>query len=764
MLMLTQEVIVMKKSVWTLSLFGLLLAGLTFSACTTSQSSKKHTSSSRLEQSNTSSNPSGSKSVQSVELNFSTYGLEVGDQITLRATVYPTTALDRSVSWSSSDESVASVENGTIKAVGAGQATITVTTTDGGHTASCLVTVSEEENPGDDYIPDDTDETILSITPETLDQASTSDEEAGEYEFDVAGTSLTQIYVNVPDKTIVLNLNGATITNSEQSPIYVADCDKIEISAKKNKTNIINDNRPVYTAEDENQGKGAIYVANGDLKLKGAGTLTVNANYYNGIHGKDDVEIQKMTLNVTAPHIAVRGNDSLTVNSGVLNLSCGGDGLHTENSDLSDKGKQRGNITINGGTININSWTDALQASYNVEINETDPDNYPTVLDIKTNTKSSYSGEIVEPEDDTLYLKMSSSIYASGSYTYAAYIDGEFYKANFKKEVTQEGGGGGWFAPGGGGPGGGSSTYYVYEIERPVSATSFVLYRFSGSNVTSFSTSDYNAKSDSTTFNTNYDMVTVSSVSGTKISLGGWSTYDTNGVSSKGIKAENEIIVNAGSITIDAKDDAIHANNDGALENGALPLGNITFNGGSTNVKSGDDGIHADGVLTVNDGTVDVLSSYEGLEGNVININGGTSTVVASDDGVNANSGESTPLINVTGGRLDVTVSPSGNTDGIDANGNITISGGIVITRGPNSSNMSPLDFDGTCNISGGITFVIGYFNSSIKSSLTKSSLSSGLTSGSHTLSVGGSSYTYSNSYSYSGKATVLASSSATIS
>lgn len=754
----------MKKSVRMLSLFGLLLAGLTFSACTTLQSSKKHTSSSRLEQSNTSSNPSGSKSVQSVELNFSTYGLEVGDQITLRATVYPTTALDRSVSWSSSDESVASVENGTIKAVGAGQATITVTTTDGGHTASCLVTVSEEEDPGDDYIPDDTDETILSITPETLDQASTSDEEAGEYEFDVAGTSLTQIYVNVPDKTIVLNLNGATITNSEQSPIYVADCDKIEISAKKNKTNIINDNRPVYTAEDENQGKGAIYVANGDLKLKGAGTLTVNANYYNGIHGKDDVEIQKMTLNVTAPHIAVRGNDSLTINSGVVNLSCGGDGLHTENSDLSDKGKQRGSITINGGTININSWTDALQASYNVEINETDPDNYPTVLDIKTNTKSSYSGEIVEPEDDTLYLKMSSSIYASGSYTYAAYIDGEFYKANFKKEVTQEGGGGGWFAPGGGGPGGGSSTYYVYEIERPVSAKSFVLYRFSGSNVTSFSTSDYNAKSDSTTFNTNYDMVTVSSVSGTKISLGEWSTYDTNGVSSKGIKAENEIIVNAGSITIDAKDDAIHANNDGALENVALPLGNITFNGGSTNVKSGDDGVHADGVLTVNDGTVDVLSSYEGLEGNVLNINGGTSTVIASDDGVNANSGEATPLINVTGGRLDVTVSPSGNTDGIDANGNITISGGIVITRGPNSSNMSPLDFDGTCNISGGITLVIGYFNSSIKSSLTKSSLNSGLTSGSHTLSVGGSSYTYSNSYSYSGKATVLASSSATIS
>ena len=70
--------------------------------------------------------------------------LTVGEWVTLTATVLPDNATYKSVNWSSSDEAVAAVSNeGVVYAVGAGEATITVTTDDGAFTATCTVTVAE---------------------------------------------------------------------------------------------------------------------------------------------------------------------------------------------------------------------------------------------------------------------------------------------------------------------------------------------------------------------------------------------------------------------------------------------------------------------------------------------------------------------------------------------------------------------------------------------------------------------------------------------
>lgn len=67
-----------------------------------------------------------------------------GDTVTLTATVIPSTATNKAVTWSSSAEGVATVENGVVTGVSAGSATITVTTVDGGKTDTCAVTVTEE--------------------------------------------------------------------------------------------------------------------------------------------------------------------------------------------------------------------------------------------------------------------------------------------------------------------------------------------------------------------------------------------------------------------------------------------------------------------------------------------------------------------------------------------------------------------------------------------------------------------------------------------
>ena len=681
--------------------------------------------------------------LEGISLNYEELSLYVGKSVTLRVIFNPTNYPYQDINWSSSDTSKATVTSGTVKAIALGECDIIASTPDNKFTATCHLTVREKDE-SETYVPDTSNSKIFFITNSTLSSA-TYDSSNDEYTYSISG-SYEQVYVDVPDKAIVLELNGVTVQNSYNSPIYVSSCDKLEISAKKNTTNNIKDNRPIFTEEEANQGKGAIFMDDGDLKLKGTGTLNITTTYYNGIHVKDDVKIQKLTLNVTAVNHGIRGNDSITVTSGTVNVTCGGDGLHTENSDISNKGNQKGNVTINGGSLTINSWSDAIQAAYNVDIDQLDA-TVPITMDIKTNKYSSYTGETVDTSASTLYLKMNSSTYSNGNYTYAALIDGTWVKANYKGSSSQSQGGPGGGGPGGGGPGGGwgggSSTYYYYELSKPASASSFTLYRFQGNNVTEFSETNYNAKSDTKAFNESYDTVQIS-VSSNKISFGSWSNYSSGGnnnsadVSAKGLKAENEIYVKAGTISIKTYDDAIHANNDGALENGSTPLGNIKISGGDLTLNASDDGIHADYTLEISGGKVNVETAYEGLEGNVINISGGETYVYATDDGMNATKGTTTPSVNVTGGLLDVAVSTNGDTDGIDSNGTFNLKGGVVIVKGPGSASStgSPaaaLDTDGAITLTSGTLIVFGGIERTPSTSLTKTLCSSSTVSaGSH--------------------------------
>ncbi|GHT21701.1 hypothetical protein AGMMS4957_10830 [Bacteroidia bacterium] len=89
-------------------------------------------------------NPSPTIHVTGVTLNKTTASLAVNGTEQLTATVQPTNATNRSVTWSSSNTSIATVNtSGLVTAFAAGTATITATTADGGKTATCTVTVTE---------------------------------------------------------------------------------------------------------------------------------------------------------------------------------------------------------------------------------------------------------------------------------------------------------------------------------------------------------------------------------------------------------------------------------------------------------------------------------------------------------------------------------------------------------------------------------------------------------------------------------------------
>ncbi len=190
------------------------------------------------------------------------------------------------------------------------------------------------------------------------------------------------------DDEVELDLDGVSIVCSFDSPIYAAEADKVKIVALENTVNVLKDTRSPLAGGEDGTGSGALY-ALCDLTLSGTGSLNVTSSFNNGVHTKDDLKIKDLTLSVTAPNNAIKGNDSVSVGSGkVTAVSTEGDGIKTDNSDLSSKGVQRGTVAISGGEVTIYAACDGIDAAYDAVISGD-----PTSVSIYTHGYSSYTAD-----------------------------------------------------------------------------------------------------------------------------------------------------------------------------------------------------------------------------------------------------------------------------------------------------------------------------------------------------------------------------------
>jgi len=572
----------------------------------------------------------------------------------------------------------------------------------------------------------------------------------GEAEITLSGAYSGSVWILTSEDTdLVINFSGLTVTATGEYPaIYVSEAANVDISAKKGTENYIYDNRSAV----ESLGS-AIYAAI-DLKLKGTGALTVVSANNNGIHTKDDLTVQKLTLSVTSVDNALKGNDGVSITSGTLTLvSKQGDGIKTSNSatKYNEDGtvkKVQGTVSITGGTVNIYSASDGIDAAYNVEISGSP--------EINVYTTKTYAGSLVETavsnSDSYYYIRYTSSAYNYSVYFYnptsgeSVWVNPDSYDS-----VSGSSGGMGGGRPGWGGGMGGSTTYYYYRVPKPEGTyTTMILYMYSGTQSQGQNTSYY-AASDAQAINTARDTLSISSISTSskKVSFS-WTTYsgDTT-VSSKGIKADNEIYISGGTIAIKSYDDGIHTNNDVVLgdeddlTDDHYGTGVIYIGGGNITVTSKDDGVHADTDLYFSeDGgtlTFTVTTAYEGIEGNRIYFNGGTITVYATDDAVNAAqcNGSYTPLIQINGGYIDL-ATPSGDTDTLDSNGNVVITGGVLIVKNAQTSGQSmtggTIDLDGTLTISGGHIISVGCWCTEANMTANASNTSTTLSAGTYTI------------------------------
>lgn len=176
--------------------------------------------------------------------------------------------------------------------------------------------------------------------------------------------------------------------------------------------------------------------------------------------------------------------------------------------------------------------------------------------------------------------------------------------------------------------------------------------------------------------------------------------------SQKGIKASGDITILGGAFSIDTADDAIHSD------------GSVTVSGGTYAIATGDDALHADAALNITDGSLVISQSYEGLEGKNITMSGGHIRLKASDDGLNAAGGndqsgygrndmfssDGVSSILISGGTLII----NADGDGIDSNGDLTVTGGSILVSGPTNSGNGALDCAGTAAITGGTLIAAG--------------------------------------------------------
>lgn len=177
--------------------------------------------------------------VTGVTLDKTSGSLVVGAEETLTATVAPNNATNQAVTWSSSAESVATVDaNGKVTAVSVGTATITVTTADGSKTATYALTVTDAPKAVDSLTVNaaSTDNTIVTLTFGTAvtvagNQTITLDSVTGTVgEVTSANTSVVVTFasavVNVGDSTTFDVVVPANTTNNTSATTFTVELTK----------------------------------------------------------------------------------------------------------------------------------------------------------------------------------------------------------------------------------------------------------------------------------------------------------------------------------------------------------------------------------------------------------------------------------------------------------------------------------------------------------------------------------------------------------
>ncbi|MDE6678763.1 MAG: carbohydrate-binding domain-containing protein [Ruminococcus sp.] len=445
-----------------------------------------------------------------------------------------------------------------------------------------------------------------------------------------------QIIVDADKNKVQLVLDNASINCSNSSAIYVSSAKKVFITLAENSKNYLSDGTEYVFADTEKSEPDAVIFSKDSLTINGNGEIEVTGNYNDGIRSKDDVVITGGKITVNAVGDGIKAKDYVAVANGELNITAGQDGIKATNTD----DVSLGFVHVEGGTLNINADGDGIQA-------ETIFTSTDGIFNITSGGGSSASTKV--HNDDFGGFGKGGGFGRGGGFNKGEMPDnfGDFNPEDFRN-----------FNP---------DDFEKFNSEMPDNPEQLA-----------FSTENNDNTSDTV------------STKGIKASaeiniLGG--TFNINSADDA-IHSNADVCIENGNITLETGNKGIHSDNTTTINNGSVNITKsyegieatvIIVNGGSVEINASDDGFNASDGETNQSG----MGTYS--DSIMLNINGGTVYVNASGDGLDSNGD-----INISGGTIIVDGPENGGNGALDSNGEIIITGGTVVAVGMSDMAESP--------------------------------------------------------------------------
>ena len=297
--------------------------------------------------------PEQTVEITGIHLNTESFEMSVGNDAVLTATVEPADAENKTVLWSTSNASVATVEEGKVTAVGAGTAIITATTSDGKFKAECTIDVREKTSE------------VVAVTDIAVTPAEVTLKEAEKKQLTAKiipsdATEQTVTWTSSNSNIVTVSETGEITAVTKGSVVIIATtkdggktaCCNVTVEGEPEKT--------VIPVEDVLVEPGTVEMTEGETKALTVTVLPVNA---------DNQNIRFTTSDESVVTVDAEGNLNAVAAGKATIIVVTEDGSKTAFCNVTVKGKEQTITTVKVTAIQMDTTPVTLNLKKSKNLN-----------------------------------------------------------------------------------------------------------------------------------------------------------------------------------------------------------------------------------------------------------------------------------------------------------------------------------------------------------------------------------------------------------